>query len=106
MPPHLFLRVIREIDCGEWPRPHNTHISYEDVPEFRQFIQAGCAENSTELREPLLISQDINTLFDALKPLFICELPPISCLWIKHGAELEHLENLTFISWTFLLEDH
>jgi len=38
-------------------RPHYTHISFQDIEELRQLIKAGFSQESTYLRDPLIILQ-------------------------------------------------
>src|SRR6266849_6478363 len=41
---------LGEVVIGEWPRPHQAHVTLDDVPELRQLVDAEPAQPTPDVR--------------------------------------------------------
>ena len=84
----LFRAVMRQVFHQEGPRADETHISLENVQEFREFIQAGTAHQLAESRESICVGQEL----------------PIGSTGIGHRSEFIQDKRLTVKPGAFLHE--
>ena len=77
----------------QWrPRAHQAHLAADHVPELRQFVDAGAAQEATHAGDPRIVgdleggSADLVALLQLAQPLLGVG---------DHGAELEDLERST-----------
>ena len=77
--------VVRQVRYKKRTRPNKAHVSAKDVPELRQFVQAGTAQPSAESCQSLRISQ--------------CRAGNAFC-FIAHRSEFEAGERSFMQPWS------
>jgi len=85
----LKIVVAQQVLRQERPRPHDTHIASQNIPELRQFVQAGPSQEAAQTREAFGIRQEHAVLISVL----------------GHGSKLQNREFLASRSDPPLPED-
>ena len=87
LPPFIIpVKVFHQQGSGS----HDTHVTNENVPDFRQFIQGCAAQGFAKIREPHFVRQEV--------PLFIPR--------IRHGTEFVDIKNLPVQTGPGLGKEH
>ena len=73
----LFGIVPRQVFHQQWSRPDYGHVALENVEQFREFVEAGGAEE---------LAVDIQANI-------VREQVAVGVLFVGHGAELDQLED-------------
>src|SRR5262249_10323400 len=101
------LRISAQLLFGDWSRPHNTHVTSEDVEELWEFIQAGLSQNGANRGDTRIIAQ-------------LPRLDPLSCggairfkvaaqafLRVgRHRAKFQTIETLSIETDTSMSKQH
>ena len=80
MPPELFGRVSREIPNRKWPWADQAHIAFQDIPQFRQLVEARASEKATETGQSIRIgrsSPDLSRPSVIVRNLTIVKQPSV-----------------------------
>ena len=102
------VKVILFIFCFcRWSGSYQTHVSLQDVPELRKFIQACLTNEITDALTRALLTSDNTRVVLHLEHkalhliLFHKFLLPFLCIHI-HGAEFVKLKNTSILTHTIL----
>ena len=77
MTPCLRGGVERQVVHHEWSRTDQAHVALHHIPEFRQFVQAGCPNEAPDPRKALGVRQQM----------------ALRITGVGHGTELDQLEG-------------
>src|SRR5437763_15598477 len=61
MAPALFWRIPMDVTHQQKPRTDNAHVASKDVPEFRELVEAGPAQEGTKSGDPMLVNHGSGT---------------------------------------------
>jgi hypothetical protein len=59
VPPPLACCVKRKIFLQQRTWPHQAHVSFKYIPEFRELVEAGCSKRLPKASEPHVIGQEL-----------------------------------------------
>lgn len=86
---HLLLGIAREVFGKERARSDDAHVAFEDVPELREFVEAGGAEETAKFGEALVIWEEV----------------ALGVALVRHGAEFVEGEGLAMESGAGLAKE-
>ena len=90
MAPRLLRGVAPQVLHQKRPRPHQAHISFEDVEQLRQLIEAGGPQEAAEGGQARHVGEEIAGAITG----------------IRHGAELEQPEGPSAQAGALLTEQN
>ena len=90
MAPRLLRGVAPQVLHQKRPRPHQAHISFEDVEQLRQLIEAGGPQEAAEGGQARRVGEE----------------GAVGTAGVGHGAELEEQEGTAVQTGTLLAEQH
>ena len=75
---------------GQWTWPHDAHITFDDIDQLRQFIDAGPPDESPDFRYPRVIFHlKCGSVEFVLVQKAFMKLRGV----YDHGTELKHLKH-------------
>lgn len=85
----LFRIIERQVLHQQWSRTDYGHVTLEDVEEFREFIEAGAAEELAVFGKAHIVREQV----------------AVCVLLVGHGAELDELEDFFAFAGAGLREE-
>jgi len=101
MAPALFWRIAMDVTHQQRPRTDKAHVASKDVPEFRELVEAGAAQEGTKSGDPMFVNHGSGIVCGEHGPKFVEYKGPASEPWsllakknrTSHGDSHAHSNN-------------